>query len=389
MSLNTEPNVLAENVAADCSGVSFVIAQKTLLNALSNIYSIVEKKAIIPVLSNIMIIAQGNALSLSAVNVDLSIIQTLPNIQIYIEGSTTVNAMLLTDIISKLNGNIVVAKQQDILYLKSEKSNFSLATLPANLFPDVRDEEYQYNFVINGRKLYYLLHNSALAISHDKSKQYLNGIFLHFDEKNRICSVATDGHRLICSKIDGDFCDVAYKKLQVILPRKTVIELMKITKNNNEEIKFFFDDHGVKFIVGGIAIFSKIIKGNFPQYQKIILQNAQYYFTTRCADLQNAVSRVALVAPEKTKAIVLSLQKNLLILSADSHELGSALEEVEIDFNGDEGQIIGLNALYIMDVLSIINAENVKVEFDNPLGPIRFIDEKNHENIYILMPVRV
>lgn len=377
------------NIKITDQDFSFIIEQKLLLNVLGSMYSIVEKKSIIPVLSNIMIVVMNNKITFSAINIDLSIVQTVEDMQILHNGSTTINTNLFTDIVSKLHGQITIVKKDNVVYLQSHKAKFSIATLPANLFPDVSDEKYQNRYIIDAKKLYYLLHNSSFAISTDKTKQYLNGLFLHFDEERKLCSVATDGHRLICTKLQDEFLDASQNEnMNIIIPRKTVVEVMKIIKNNNKQIDFFFDNHGIKLIINNIVIFSKLINGNFPKYHKIIVHNPRYVFVIDRSVLQNAVSRVALVAPEKTKTIIMQLQKNLLLLSAYSNEFGSASEEIEVDFDADE-QKIGINAMYLMDILSILISENIRIEFDNNLGPIRFIDLENEQNIYILMPVRV
>lgn len=368
--------------------LSFCITHKILLDSLSNIYSIVDKKPIIPVLSNIMIVAKQDYIILSAVNVDLSIVQQIDNVKVLQEGSITVNAALFTDIVSKLSENITISEKDATLYLSSGRSKFSLATLPAHLFPNIDDMEYQNNFMIDAKKLHYLLQNASFAVSTDKSKQYLNGIFLHCDVDNKLCSVATDGHRLICVKSYDDFLENIMREMNIIIPRKTVIEIIKIIKNHDGKINFIFDQHGIKLIIDKIIIFSKLIYGTFPDYQKIVLQNPKFSFSVNRSVLRNSVNRIALVAPEKTKTIILHLKDNLLTISANSNELGSAYEEIEIEFMNGE-QKIGFNALYITDILSILSSENIVIAFNNNLGPILFIDNDNINNIYILMPVRV
>lgn len=373
--------------------LSFSIESKVLQGILSNIYSVVEKKSIVPILSNILLDITQEKIKFLAINLDMSIVQHCSDAQIFHPGSVTVNATIFHEIISKLSGLITIAEKENILHIKTATSKFQLTTLPANLFPAEQNAEFEDSFEIESSNWHYLLHNCVSAMANDRSKQYLNGIFLHFDKEKKLRAVATDGHRLICT-IDEEMLECENKNaLNLIFPRKTVFEIIKIIKNIDQKIQFFFAKNGVKLIIDQITIFSKVLEGSFPSYQSIVSEQNKYTFSVDREILRTAIARVSLLSPEKTKTILLdfNFEKNVLQISAACNEFGSADEEMNIETEKYEKiqPKIGLNSSYIIEMLGNLIGEKIQICFDDELGPIRFIDTVHAENIYIVMPVRV
>lgn len=361
--------------------ISLIIEASTLLNVLLNMHSIIERRSLIPVMSNIMIRAEAGRLYFTAVNIDLEIRQEI-EANVSVEGAITVNAGIFTDIVGKLSGGVLLSLQGESCIIEVNKAKFTLQTLPVDLFPINKEDGYEQNFNIDSEKLFYLLNNAAFAMSQDKSKSYLNGVFLHKYD-GELCAVATDGHRLNCIVHDSFDLDLA-----LTLPRKTILEILKLTKNYTGSIEIFYGESSIKFSFANLTLISKLLGGSFPNYRRIFSDEQKFYLKVEREILIRVVQRVSLVSSEKTHLVILHLRKNSLEISAESAERGSATELIEIIY-GREEQKIGLNANYLLELLDRLLAKELTIAFDHSLGPIRLLDEARPKNIYILMPVRV
>ena len=230
--------------------MKFTVEKNTLLKSLSHVQSIVEKKNTLPILSNILLDTKDNSLIISATDMDISITEKL-NCNIIEEGSTTVSAHTLYDIIRKLPDTSeieIISNDGKIISLRSGKSKFSLGCLPKKDFPIIEISDLEIEINIDSHKFLRLMDKTRFAISNEETRYFLNGIYFHKkkeDHSNLLSVVATDGHRL--AKIDFNFNEDSEEIAGVIVPKKTVNELCKLLAEYDGSIKINLDSNKIVF----------------------------------------------------------------------------------------------------------------------------------------------
>ena len=367
------------------------LEKNIIFKSLSHVQSIVEKRNAIPVLSNILIEAKENSLVLSATDMDISITDTI-NCNVIEEGSITVSAHTLYDIIRKLpDGNEVefISNDGKMFSIRSGKSRFSLSCLPKKDFPIIEIGDLNLELSIDSQIFLKLIEKTRFAISNEETRYFLNGIYLHKrseGEKNCLSLVATDGHRL--AKIDfnlsGDIPDIP----GVIIPRKTIQEISKLLADYTGSIKINIDPNKIIFFIGKSVIISKLIDGNFPDYQRVIPTNNNNILIVNRNEFCMAVDRVSTITNEKSPAIKFKLLKDIMNMTSEDSENGLATEDIVTKYSDSEIEV-GFNAKYILEMVNNLEDENISLRFNDASSPVIATEESNPDLIYVLMPLRV
>ena len=323
-----------------------------LLKALNHVQSVVERRNTIPILSNVKIDANEKNLSLVATDLDLEIIESI-DANVVGSGSTTVSAHTLYDIVRKIPEGSMIEMElnsNDQMEIKSGQSNFDLPCLPDEDFPEMSSGEMPCGFSIDSGDLARLIDKARFAISTEETRYYLNGIFLHSVE-NELRSVATDGHRLARTSVD--LPDGANLTNGIIIPRKAIYEIRKLIDDysNDEIVSISLSDNKIRVKIGNSVITSKLIDGNFPDYEKVIPTENSNIVSLDCLVFSESVDRVSTIFSDKSRSVRISLSNNQLSLDANSPDTGSASEEIEISYVNEE-MSIGFNAKYLLDVTS-------------------------------------
>lgn len=373
-----------------------IIEKNELLKALNHVQNVVEKRNTIPILANILIVAEGVGLKLISTDLDIEVIEEI-TAKIEVGGSLTAPAHLLYDIIRKLpdGSEILISKNddQEHLTVSSGKSNFKLQTLPRSDFPEISNDQYTHVFTIVSGELNRLIEKTRFAISNEETRYYLNGIYLHespADSSNgkmpTLRTVSTDGHRLAQAELP--LPEGAKGIPGVIIPRKAISEILKLTHELDGDIEVRISENKLKFIFNNIEITTKVIDGTFPDYNRVIPFQNDKKMSVDAELLTDAVDRVATLSSERGRAVKLSLNNNNLILSVTSPEAGTAIEEISVDFKG-EGFEIGFNSKYLLDITSQLSGQSVKFLFSEPNSPCLILDPDDEATLYVLMPMRV
>ena len=308
------------------------------------------------------------------------------------EGATTVSAHMLFDIVRKLpegpiDFNLNAESQQ--LLITAGRAKFKLSYLPAEDFPHLTADTLPFSFKISAPTFKNLLDRSRFAMSSEETRYYLNGIYFHpylkKDTKVLRC-VATDSHRLAC--VEAPLPEGAQEMPGVILSRKTVSEIRKLIDDFNEEIGISLSEKRIEFSLPHATLSSRLIDGVYPDYEQAIPQNNDKTLVVEAKAFSLAVDRVATVASDKLRIIKINAQENNLILSAASQELGSATEEMAVDFSYTTPIEIGFNARYLLDIAQQINEEETKISLSDSNSPAIIQGFNNTEALYVLMPMR-
>ncbi|OCA06741.1 DNA polymerase III subunit beta [Wolbachia endosymbiont of Trichogramma pretiosum] len=367
-----------------CEQMRFSVSRASLLNTLSRVSGVVERRNAIDVLACINIKAQHGSIKLKATDLDISIFASL-TANVSAEGEVKISAHTLHDIVKKLPTNLDVnceMNNQGKLLISCGNANFSLPNVVSNNFPVLEEGDHQYDFTLLSTDLVDLLTKTKFAVSLDDTRYNLNGIYLHTDEQFLYC-VATDGHRLSCIKrpkpedINGEF--------GVIIPRKTIMELLKVLGDCNE-INIKLSDRKIKFTCGEYILISKLIDGTFPDYKAVIPTSQDKQMIVKSSELASVIDRVSVVVSDKIKSIKFSLQENLLTLHSNSQECSDATESIEVDYDGALMEV-GFNSRYLLDALSCIK-NKCKISLSDGNSATIITDEDDPSALYIVMPMR-
>ncbi len=371
--------------------MKFLVSKPVIYKTLSHLQSIVNKKNTLPILSNILIEAQQDKLTLSSTDMDISIKETI-NCNVIEQGSTTLNAQIMFDIIKKLPEESEVefiSNDGKILTIRSQVSKFSLSCLPKDEFPIIETNSNGKLIKVKSQNIYNLIDKTKFAISNEETRYFLNGLYFNIylkDNTGVMTFVGTDGHRLATSKYSAS--DFNEEIPGVIIPKKTINELSKLLSENNDEIEIDISSNKIIFYIDNLILISKLIDGNFPDYTKVIPNNNQNHLLINRLSLLSAVDRVSTIANDKSPSIKFKLLKNLVNLSTINNENSTATEDIEANYDGQEIEI-GFNSKYIMDILDNLDSDEIKISFNDNTTPIIAQENTSSEIMYVLMPMRV
>ncbi|AKU66618.1 MULTISPECIES: DNA polymerase III subunit beta [Ottowia] len=370
-------------------------SQDQLLSALQSVAGIVERRHTLPVLANVLLKKEGGSIQLTTSDLEIQI-RTHAELG-GDEGSfaTTVGVRKLIDILRTMPADQTVSleSQQEKLLLKGGKSRFTLQTLPAEDFPLVQEAPgFGPAFSVPQKTLKDLLGQVSFSMAVHDIRYYLNGILFETDGK-RLSLVATDGHRLAFTSAT---LDVEVPRQQVILPRKTVIELERLLSDaaapEGEQapmIEMQFAANQAKFSFGGMEFVTKLVEGKFPDYNRVIPQSPKNSVTLGRAVLLACLQRTAIMTSDKFKGVRLNLEPGTLRIASSNAEQEEAVDELDIDYGGDAIEI-GFNVTYLMDVLSTLKQQEmitIGLQDANSSALITLPGDDNFK--YVVMPMRI
>lgn len=364
------------------SSLSFTIKRESILSALSCISGIVERRNIIDTLSCVQIKASENTITLTASDLDISIIASL-EAQIFSEGEIKVSAHMVYDIIKRLPASLDVKFKLNNTKLSiiCSNSSFSLPVVVAGTIFPIEEDSFISSFKLPAADFFNFLTKIKFAMSADDSRYNLNGIYIHNYQQTLFC-VATDGHRLSSAKVEqkigGEF--------GVIIPRKAVMEVLKILDEKyNLTIKL--SQTKIQFECSQYILTSKLVDGTFPDYEKIIPAEEGTSLVIDSNKLADAIDRVSVVILDKVKPIKFFLKNNELTLHSISSDSNYATESLGVEYNGKQLEI-GFNSRYLLEILSCIKGKCELVFYDeNSAMLIRDKDFKSF--LHLVMPMRV
>lgn len=369
--------------------------QDKVLAVLQSVSGIVERRHTLPILANVLIRKTGNALQLTTSDLEIQIRTTAELGGDTGDFTTTVGARKLIDILKTMPGDQTVSleSQQSKLILKGGKSRFTLQSLPAEDFPLVQESAaFGPVFAVPQKTLKDLLGQVSFAMAVQDIRYYLNGI-LFVAEGKTLSLVATDGHRLAFASAT---LDVEVPKQEVILPRKTVIELQRLLSDASVPegqdapmIEMQFAPNQAKFSFGAMEFVTKLVEGKFPDYNRVIPKNHKNSVTLGRAPLLASLQRTAILTSEKFKGVRLNFEPGTLRVASNNAEQEEAVDELDIDYGGDAIEI-GFNVTYLIDALANMSQqEMIKIELQdaNSSALVTLPDDTNFK--YVVMPMRI
>ena len=368
-------------------------SQDKVLAALQAVSGIVERRHTLPILANVLVRKQGKQVELTTSDLEIQVRTTVE-----FEGddgdfSTTIGARKLIDILRSMPSDQTVSltSNQNKMTLQGGKSRFTLQTLPADDFPLVQEAaDFGPAFSVPQKTLKGLINQVHFAMAVHDIRYYLNGI-LFVAEGKTLTLVATDGHRLALAQAETD---TEMPKQEVILPRKTVLELMRLLKDGGKgddesaPIEMRFAGNQAKFSFSGMEFVTKLVEGKFPDYNRVIPKNHRFHVILGRQPLLAALQRAAILTSEKFKAVRLSFEPGLLSIASSNAEQEEAKEELEIDYGGDQIET-GFNVTYLMDVLANMSQNMVRVDLNDSSSSALLSIPEHTGFKYVVMPMRI
>lgn len=348
-----------------------------------------KQRQTLPILSNILISKVGSRVDFTATDLDIEI-KTFADIGA--EGpdvSVTVDAAKLQSLISALNhGSEVTLSQPSqsdpTVELKQGKSTFKLNTLPADEFPNRPETQFTQSFTIAANQLRYLLQLVHFSMAQQDIRYFLNGMLLSI-EGDVIRVVTTDGHRL--AYCEGKLESPLAQNVQCIVPRRTVMEMLRLIPDTEECISIAISDTEIRITWGNITLSSKLVEGKFPDYNRVIPVNNNNIFVIKRDVLLGALKRTAILANAKLRGVKWELKNGTLTIQSTNSDQEEAKDVLDIDYNGIDIEI-GFNLLYLQDVLNNLRSEEVQFALHSNTGAMLITMPDNSSFKYVVMPMR-
>ncbi len=370
--------------------MQFSVSKNALLKELNLLQGIVEKKSTIPILSNVLIeTVNDSTISLVATDLDVSL-QTECAAESGRPGSMVLQARKLFEIVRNLpDAEINFAKEEnDWVKIVCASSEFRIVGQSKEHFPSTPKAEKP-GVTIPAAVLHGLINRTVFAITQEESRYALNGALLSFGE-GRLQMVATDGHRLALAAASLDQSLDGTDSLKVIIPKKALIELARLTAGAEEDLELSRDENHLYFEIQNRHLTSRMLAGQFPNYDLVLPKNNDKSIALNVDRITQAIKRAALMADERSHGVKIDLATGKLSITSQSADVGEAKEVIPLDYTGDNLSI-GFNAQYVLDFLGVVGTDEVLFEFKDEQSPalLRPSGDGESNYKYVVMPMRL
>jgi len=364
------------------------IKREFLLKTLQLVAGVAEKRQTLPILSHILITIENNKMTMVGTDTEVELSGLL-----YMENSTngfaqiTLPGKKFLDVCRALPDNSIIELMIDKnrVNVISGRSRFVFNSLPAQDFPCTPNQEKILEFQITQKALRQLIQKTSFAIPQQDVRQYLNGLLVEVKD-GMINTLATDGHRLAMDSIALSITDNSFA--QVIIPRKGVLELLRLLEDSNDEVLVSLNSNFICIKSNDFILTSKLINGKFPNYNKIIPKRGDKNIEVNCQELKQALTRVGILSNELFRSVRFDLNPGSLVLTTNNPTQEEASEELSIAYQ-DEKLSSVFNIGYFVDVLNAVGTEKIIISFKNSDSGVIIEESGGNSNcLYVLMPIR-
>ncbi len=360
-------------------------SRDVLLKPLQAVIGVVERRQTMPILSNVLLVAKEGELAVTATDLEVELVAQVA-VDVQAGGEITVSGRKLLDICRALpeGAEVAVSVSGEKLHVRSGRSKFALATLPAAEFPSVEDIKASQTITVGQEVLGRLIEKTHFSMAQQDVRYYLNGMLLETGGQH-IRSVATDGHRLaLCqAELEGAKLD----EQQVIVPRKGVLELQRLLTGEGSVDVVLGANH-VRIQLDGIRFTSKLIDGRFPEYDRVIPRDSTNELRADRGVLRGGLQRTAILSNEKYRGIRLIIRDNAVVLQAHNPEQEEAEEELEVAYSGDDIEI-GFNVNYLLDAIGAVDSDDVALSVVDSNSSCLIRAPETDDCKFVVMPMRL
>lgn len=360
-------------------------AREELLKPLSFVANIVDRRQIQPILGHILLETE-DSLRMTGTDLEVELRSTMSALTVVSGGAVTVPGRKLFDIVRALpaGAEIEIRQEGERLLIKTARSRFSLTTLPARDFPNITPPAWECDLQWTTEALRRLLEKTHFCMAQQDARYFLNGLLMDITP-GRVRMVATDGHRLAIAEQP---LDPSVAARQVIIPRKGVMEIMRLLADGASGVITDLSMNHIRIQAGDSELISKLIDGRFPDYEKVIPAEHKTKVRVRRLALKDALARVAILASEKYRGVRLTLSENRLTLTAQNPDQEEACEELAVEYTGDEVEL-GFNVGYLADAVSALAGDEVELGLSDPNSSTTVRAPESSDLFYVIMPMRL
>lgn len=366
--------------------MKFEVQRDSILKPLQMVSGIVEKKQTQPILSNILLDLEPNKLTLTATDLEMEVIASIPVISSD-SASTTVPVRKFLDTCKTLNegADLKFSVNKEKAILTSSKTRFSLTTLPAKDFPVIDAKSPLFSFVIPQKSLKRIIDKTSFAMAVQDVRYYLNGLLLEIDP-SYLRAVSTDGHRLAISSEELETGQQETKS--IIVPRKAVLEIARILEDTDENVEIVIGENYIRIILESVIFTSKLVDGQYPNYDSVIPKNCDKMLQVDKNLIKQCLVRTSILSNEKYRGIKLEINKDYLKASANNPDQEEAEDEIPIEYQGEKIEM-GFNVNYLIDAINALESENVELNFTDSNGSSLIKNPGDDSCLYVVMPMRL
>jgi len=362
------------------------LRREQLLTPLQSVIGVVERRQTMPILSNVLIEAEEGRITLTASDLTVEL-RASGEADTEATGRFTVSARKLMDICRSLDEGapLQIRVESDKAILRSGRSRFTLATLPAEEYPLMDFEEEGLDIRLNQADFKDLLEKTHFAMAVQDIRTFLNGMLVEV-EGERLRCVATDGHRLaLCEQT----LETPHEgRHQSILPRKAVLELTRTVTNDDAPMHLRLGTQQARIEIGERSLTTKLINSTYPDYQRVIPRHSDKTVHAPTDELKQTLSRASILSNEKYRGIRLRLDPGQLTAIANNPEQEQAEDVMAVDYIGEELEI-GFNVNYLLDALQAIEKDRVEIRLSDPNSSVLIRPEGDDSSLYVVMPMRL
>ncbi len=368
--------------------MKFTVLREALLKPLTLVAGAVEKRHTLPILSHILITLENQKCTLTGTDLEVELTGSLTLEQTAQDGSMTVPARKLLDICRALpeGGNIEFIHENQRLTIKSGRTKFNLATLPAAEFPHVETTLPEQEICINSIEFQTLFKQTHFAMASQDVRYFLNGALLEMGGDG-MKVIATDGHRLAISQTLQT--NSLLSATQAIIPRKGVMEMLRLFQAEDETLSVYFGHHFLKITSGEATFITKLIDGRYPDYRKVIPRPSEKFLLVEKTLFQQALGCIAIVTTDKYRGVRVQIRPNLLRLLTRNPEQEEAEQEISLHEQTADELDIGFNVTYLQDALNAIESEQIKLTFSDADSGVVLESAEGKGGRYVVMPMRL
>jgi len=370
--------------------MKFVISKSALLKELGFVQGVVDRKNTIPILANVVVDAKDGEVRLKATDLDISV-STSVAAQIEKEGAACLPAKKLFEVIRSLpDADVEIqAGGGDPARITCGRSKFKMPSTARENFPDTPDHPAE-STKLSGEMLRTFINRTQFAITNEESRYALNGAKFELSEKGTRM-IATDGHRL--AFIESPAPVTIARKIDVIIPKKSLNEILKLSSEGGSEedsVEFASDDNHLFFAVGKRRVSTRLVSGQFPNYELVLPKENENKVTASCSDVASAVRRVALMSDERSRLVKFDIQQGEMHVKAQAADVGEAGEDISIEYSGPP-ILVGFNAQYLVEFFNVVQDGNVFFDFKdgNSQVQLRPAVDGGYDFRYVVMPMRL
>lgn len=366
--------------------MDITVQREALLKPLQAISGVVEKKQTLPILSNVLLTIKDEKLLLTGTDLEIELVGFVPIETLSAAGEVTVSARKLFDICRTVPEGALLrlTLENNSLVIRTQDSYFMLNTLPTQDFPNLEDSSYATTFTFSQHLFKKILSQTYFAMGQQDVRHYLNGTYLDIRNGTIKC-VAADGHRLALTSVHDE--KIGEVDAQIILPRKSVLELMRLLNDEDEAITLCLGDGRFRMISSSFIFTTKLINAQYPDYNRLIPKGSVVALSDR-EMLKQALTRASILSSEKYRGVRFQLEANKLRITANNADQEQAEEAVALDYDGGAMEI-GFNVAYLLDVISAITTKSIRCAFTDPNTGVLIESAEDDESLYVVMPMRL